>query len=143
MKERLHEQEGFCGPTVLQWVAKEEGIIKTQTELAELMGTTNKDGTPPDKMVECAKKIGLTAYPAKGADIESLGELLDNHHIIVDWMSGPNENDDGHYSELEKVDKGMVYLKDATMTVEEFDKRFYDIDDGKRSDRWAMIIWKR
>lgn len=51
MKEIFHEQEGFCGPAALQWVAKQERLNFTQTELAEVMRTSQKDGTSHENMV--------------------------------------------------------------------------------------------
>lgn len=143
MKEKLHEKPGWCGPGVIQRIADYEEMAFSQFELAEMMGTTNEEGTSQENMLKGAKQIGLEAFPVKGLGIEELSTLLDNHYIIVDWMDGEDDNEDGHYSILEKVEDGKVYLKDAEMTAEEFEKKWYDIDGGVKSVRWAMIIWKR
>jgi hypothetical protein len=57
-------------------------------------------------------------------------------------MDGTDEENDGHYSLLEKVEDGKVYLHDYTFTTEEFDSKWYDIDRGQRVNRWAMLVHK-
>jgi len=143
MKERLQEAEGWCGPGVLQWVAKQEGLSFTQSELAEVMNTSVKDGTSHEQMVEGLKYIGLKGFPLEGLRIGELGILLKDYHVIVNWMSGPNDADDGHYALIDKVENGIVYLNDATIPIPDFEKNWYDIEDGKRVNRWALVVYKR
>lgn len=63
--------------------------------------------------------------------------------VIVNWMDGKDELNDGHYSCLKEVGKDKVYLEDKTVDLEEFEKNWYDIEDGKRVNRWALIVYKR
>ena len=52
--------------------------------------------------------------------------------------------DGGHYSVLKDVRDGIVYLEDNDKGVKDFDKRWYDFEEGNvRVDRWALIIRKR
>lgn len=143
MKEKLSEQSGWCGPACLQWIAKEFGLVYTQVELVKILGTTEKDGTSPENMIKGAREIGIKAFRLQGLPIEEMGDILRHHYVIVDWMSGPNENDDGHYSLLDKVENGKVYLRDVEMDVEDFNKRWYDIDGGIRNEKWAIVVCKR
>ncbi len=143
MKEQLiREQEGWCGPVVLQWVAKEEGLIYSQFELVKLMGTTNKDGTNHDQLFRGASIIGLLSLPVVNVPIEQLGALTKGCHVIVNWMDGPNEEDDGHYSLLKKVEGDRVFLNDRAMKVGTFNKKWYDIENGKRINNWSLLIRK-
>lgn len=143
MTERLHEQEGFCGPGVIQRIASCEGMAFSQSELAQIMKTTNREGTSQKNLHEGSKSIGLKAFQLKGLEIEELSTLLEHHYIVVNWMDGPNDKDDGHYSLLDRVENGIVYLNDAVMPVNEFEEKWYDFEEGKRVDRWSLIVWKK
>lgn len=143
MKERPHEQSGWCGPGVIQQIASYEGMTFSQSELAQIMQTTIQDGTSQKNLHEGAKSIGLKAFPLKGLDIEELATLLDNHYIVVNWMDGENEDDDGHYSLLDRVENGLVYLNDNTVPINEFEEKWYDFEEGKRVNKWSLIIWKK
>lgn len=143
MKEIQHEQTGWCGPARLQFIASKEGIAYSQVELARLMSTSEEEGTSQENLHKGAKEIGLEVFQLKGLGIEELSTLLDNHYIIVNWMDGPNDLGDGHYSLLKGVENGLVYLDDAVMPIPEFEGKWYDLEDGKRVDKWSLIVWKR
>lgn len=143
LTKKLHEQPGFCGPGVIQQIASYEGIAISQSELARIMQTTIQAGTSQKNLHEGAKSIGLKAFQLKGLDIEELSTLLEHHHIVVNWMDGENEQEDGHYSLLDRVENGLVYLNDATMPVNKFEERWYDFEEGERVNRWSLIVWKR
>jgi len=133
-------EAGWCGPVCLQWIAKKEGLFYGQDELAHIMGTTHEEGTSHEQMIKAANFIGLQAFPLQGAPIEVISELLPTHHVIVNWMDGPNDADDGHYSILKEVKDGMVHLGDTSMKVEDFEHKWYDIEKESRVNRWAMIV---
>ncbi len=140
----MKEREGWCGPNVIQQIAEKEGIDITQSKLAESMNTSEKEGTTHDDLVRGARKLGLKSTPIRGLDIEELGHFTKSYHVVVNWMDGENDKDDGHYGILSRVENGMVYLNDATMSIEQFKKKWYDVEaNGQRIDKWAMIISKR
>jgi ABC-type bacteriocin/lantibiotic exporter with double-glycine peptidase domain len=132
--------EGWCGVEALQYIAQEEGLWFGQPELAHILGTTHESGTDHSQMFNGAMRIGLQPTQVLGQPIETIAKALPDFHVIVNWMQGENEADDGHYSRLWNVDKGVVYLHDAIMTVEEFNKKWYDFTPEGRVDKWAMII---
>ncbi len=143
MKEMLHEKSGWCGPGVIQRIASYEGMAFSQSELAQIMKTTQEEGTSQKNLHEGAKSIGLKAFQLKGLEIEELSTLLEHHYIVVNWMDGEDEKEDGHYSLLDRVENGIVYLNDAEMPVKEFEEKWYDIEeDGNKIEKWAMIISK-
>jgi ABC-type bacteriocin/lantibiotic exporter with double-glycine peptidase domain len=144
MKEqlRLQERDGWCGPAALQLITREHGLTYSQSELATLMGTTEEFGTSHYQMFCGAIKLGLQPTQVLGQPIETIAKALPDFHVIVNWMTGTNETDDGHYDYLRKIEDGKVYLTADTMTIEEFNSKWYDIEDGKRIERWAMIVKK-
>lgn len=140
MKEIQHEQEGFCGPIALQWVAKQEHIETTQSELARMMNTTHENGTGHNEMFCGAIAIGLKPIQVQGMRIDALAEVLPDFHVIVNWMEDLTP-DGGHYSVLKEIKNGKVYLEENEMDIEEFDKRWYDFEEGNvKVEKWALII---
>lgn len=137
-----HENPGWCGPACIQYVALLEGLHYTQSQLARILQTTHEDGTSHEHMISGAKFIGLKVARIEGQRIEALAEILPQYHIIVNWMDGPNDADDGHYSILKEVKDDMVTLGDRVMKMEEFEKKWYDFEKESRVDRWAMIVRK-
>jgi len=141
IKEEVHhEQEGWCGPACLSFIAEQEHIDVTQSELAQLMGTSHENGTSHEQMLMGAKEIGLKPTQVLGMRIDTLAEVLPNYHVIVNWMSGSNDADDGHYSVLKSVTENTVVLEDREMKMEDFEKKWYDIEKEGRVNRWAMIV---
>jgi ABC-type bacteriocin/lantibiotic exporter with double-glycine peptidase domain len=138
-----HEKEGWCGPACLAWIAQQEGLFYTQAQLARIMGTTSEDGTSHEQMIRGAQEIGLRVFRLQGHHIEGLSELLPTHHIVVNWMDGPNDNDDGHYSILKDFVNGLVHLEDRVLDAEKFNEKWYDSEKEGRVDRWAMIVLKK
>lgn len=109
-----------------------------------MMGTTNHDGTGHYEMFYGVIKLGLQPTQMRDTTVEILWKLQSDYHIIVDWMTGTDESDDGHYDLIHKVEDGKVYLNADTMTIEEFNSKWYDIEaDGQRIDKWAMIVQKQ
>lgn len=135
--------EGWCGVEALQWVAEQELLYFTQSELARILGTTHENGTSHDQMIQGTRRIGLLCEGFSNLQTCMLPRLLQSNYIIVNWMQGPNEQEDGHYSPLLNIDQHMIYLKDAVMSLKEFEQKWYDITDEGRVDQWALIIKKQ
>lgn len=143
-------EDSFCGPASLAWAAKEQGVNISQYELAKIMETTYEDGTSHGAMVEGAHAIGLMVMVVNGADLKDLQHMRDKgFSVIVNWMSGPKDLEDGHYSNFIEYKGGVVSLNDCSeggmirgMTGEEFNGRWYDIDEGVRARKWALVVYR-
>ncbi len=136
------EEESFCGPVCLQIVAQQEGLFYTSSQLTRITGT-NDNGTSHYQMFSGAFEIGLCPTQVQGMEIETFAKILPHYHVIVNWMSGPNDMEDGHYSVLREVKDGMVYLSDTTISITQFKKSWYDFEEERRVDRWAIMIKKK
>lgn len=145
MKEIYQEQEGYCGPAVLQDIIHQEGMFATQSEIADVCRTTNKDGTSHLGLLMGARELGLKVFKVQGLRIDQLADFLPKHYVVVDWMTGDDEAEDGHYEQIEKIENGKIYLIEGEVfDIETFDKKWYDFDkDGVRIDRWAMLVHRR
>lgn len=142
IKEEVHhEQEGWCAPACIQFIAQQEGLYFEQTQLAQILETSHEEGTSHEHMLSGAKRIGLKCAQVQGQRIDALAEVLPEYYVVVNWMDGPNNESDGHYSIMKSVENGIVNLQDGSMKIEEFERKWYDLEmDGTRIDRWAMII---
>ena len=138
----MREQIGYCGPDVVQQIAHKEDIFISQSELADVMRTTNQEGTSHLGMLMGVRELGLKAFKVVGLKIEELKDFLPHNYVIVNWIDGGDELEDGHYSILTEV-SDKVYLNDYEMNIDEFEKKWYDFDRGKRVDKWALIIKKQ
>jgi len=132
--------EGWCGVEALQYVIEEENMWFSQPDLARILGTTHENGTSHEQMIEGARKIGLQCEGFSNIPTLILPILSETNYIIVNWMDGPNEKDDGHYSVFYSTDGRKITLMDRTMPVQEFEKKWYDITPEGRVDHWAMLV---
>jgi predicted double-glycine peptidase len=134
------EESGWCGPACLAHIAKYEGLHYTQAQLARILGTNSEDGTSHYQMFCGALEIGLQATQVRDASLDMLAEVLPNFHVIVNWMTGTNEAEDGHYDLIKDITKDMVHLQEETMFRGTFEKYWYDIGKEGRVNRWAMLV---
>jgi len=105
----VDQTPGYCGPSSLRAVLAYYGVVRSEDELAALMGATRKEGVEADALVEAAQQLGFRAGywdQASFADVQTLTDL--GVPVIVDWFS----ETDGHYSVVTKVD-GMT----GTLTI--------------------------
>ena len=96
---------GWCGPAAIHNVVHRLGIEVSEEEVAKVMGTTPEAGTSHEGMLAACKYLGLEAewrkFPATMEAFDELEEITKKGNLIIlDWMSGPNEIEDGHYSEF-------------------------------------------
>lgn len=138
-----------CGPASLSFAASKLGVKVSQGKIKEL-ANTNKDGTKMTKLVEAAKKIGLSSEIHTSKSLDELGNLVaEGNAVILDYMDG-REKDDGHYSVLERVDKDFIVLQDPAyigsvrvIPKKSFERSWYDFENGKRVDNWALVLSKK
>src|SRR3990167_8310130 len=134
---------GACGPACLAHVAKEQGVFPlSQTELATHIYDPSW-GTDGEAMVRGLSLLGLSGEWVQ----QSLDELNNlrksGQSVIVNYMSGPNDAEDGHYSVLYAVTETTVAINNpewvGMITIfrrEDFEKIWYDIaEDGARQER--------
>lgn len=135
---------GFrCGPAALLSVAEFFGAYKGSVEeLADLMGTTEEDGTPPPAMLEFAGKIGLDVEGVQGMTRMRLErELIMGHPVIVCMQAWGEEryyadDESGHWVNVTGLDNANFYFEDSEleegqygwMPKIEFMQRWHDRD---------------
>jgi len=143
---------GWCGPACLAWACYElEGYYPSQKQIAWEIGVDEDWGTSGPEMVAGAALLGFWAMWAH-VPLDELAKLkADGASIIVNWMSGPNKDEDGHYSVLHEVTDKTITIQDPdwkgsmrTMDRKVFEGVWWDVDeDGEKQEGWALVVKKR
>ena len=112
MRNFLQEQDGWCGPAVIQallwWVY---GHKVTQSEIAAACGTTEKWGTHPERMILFLKAYGFEVTVKEHADWWDLAREKGVYKVIL-YQKGTGDDRDGHYSIVVDHYKHCVFLAD-------------------------------
>ncbi len=147
----------YCGVAVVQAVLKMYGQDFEQDELANKLGTTEKDGTPPLNMVKLLNKLDVKAE-LKERIGESLKSILDDGNtVILDIQDygNPEEKDyshdwdNGHYVIATSHEGDNIVLEDPAsdgenrrkMSYSELEKRWHDKDTkGRKYYQLGIIV---
>lgn len=122
----VKEQPGYCGPAALRSVLAFYGRDVAEDEIAKLAGSDHVKGTPPDNLMQAARKLGMVAESKENATVGDLRKWLDKGvPVIVNWWS----TDDGHYSVLKAIRDGKVFMEDPEIAAE----RSMDLDAFERA----------
>lgn len=119
-------REGYCGPACLKMVLAYYQIDKSEEELVDLTGCTERHGATSEGLLEAAQYCGLEGIIKDRSTLEHLREIVIEKQVpaIVDWFSmNSQEEGDGHYSVIIGLDTANVYLLDPEGGVERKIKR--------------------
>lgn len=153
MNEIIRGQEAaMCGVASLCYVNFIlNGWYPDQQLLALAIKFNPEWGTTGEQMVMGAALLGLKAEWRNDKDLDELNFLrLFNHGIILNWMAGRDNANDGHYSVLHKATKRHVVLQDpdwiGSMRIVDrklFESVWYDIDQNDvRLNKRALVVKK-
>jgi predicted double-glycine peptidase len=153
---------GFtCGAAAAQAVLGYYGIDRTEDDLAEIMGTDEKDGTAPGNIVRVLLGAGLTVYAGK-MTIPLLKRFLDRHIPAIlniqAWTEDPislpvdysDQWNDGHYLVATGYDDGNILFSDPALLgnlgyipEDELDTRWHDVREvgGIRTDHFGIAAF--
>jgi hypothetical protein len=142
---------GYCGPASLAWACYElTGYYPSQKHIATEIEMDEAWGTNGDQMLAGAVMLGFTGeWVQKSLDDLSL-DKQEGCAVILNWMSGGNDQEDGHYSPLEWADKDVVVIQDPEwigsikiMNRQMFERVWYDITEtGEKQEKWALVVKK-
>jgi predicted double-glycine peptidase len=124
LKRTQQATEYSCGASALQSVLSYWGTDVDEHELMKLMGTTEQEGTYPEKMVHAARALGFEAEARQNLSLEEVREFTAAGHPMIAlaqvWRSqsqaavkrARDEWDAGHYIVVLGVDDEYVYFQD-------------------------------
>lgn len=154
LKLEPQKNDGWCGPTALQYALKEQGLSASQEELAKGMGATISQGADPGQITSEAKNQGLTTETIQGEDAQKTLATLDQalsegKSVILDFLDGKDLQNDGHYVLYQGRENGNITVMDPqtgkprTIDEQKFIDQWKDTTiKGNVFKRWATILEK-
>lgn len=150
------EVPGWCGPACLAHVALHFGIEDWgEKKIGEAIGASVEKGTGHEQMLKGVKLMGLEGEWVKKT-LEELDTIRQKEgaQVILNWMTGEKEEDDGHYSIFDGFctigpdETPGITLNDPEwvgsfriMERQKFEDVWYDIDQkGEVKEGYALII---
>jgi uncharacterized protein len=124
LKRTRQVTEYSCGASALQSVLSYWGKEIDERELMKLMGTTEEEGTYPEKMVNAARSLGFDVEAKQDLTLDEVRKFTDAGHPMIAlaqvWLSQSmaaaksvqDEWDAGHYIVVLGVDEKNVYFQD-------------------------------
>jgi uncharacterized protein len=121
LKRTRQTTEYSCGASALQSVLAYWGMDVDERELMRLMGTTEEEGTYPERIAAAARSLGFEADVRQGLTLDEVQALTADGDPMIAlaqvWrgsQSGPLGEDfnAGHYFSVLGVDADNVYFQD-------------------------------
>lgn len=132
----LGQRNGGCGPASLRAVFNYWGFSFSESEIAEIAGTSEDKGTTKEGLTRAAEHFGFNAFAEENASLDDLRDYIKQEiPVIVAWFS----KDDGHYSvvvDIDKDNKGNIFLADPALK-----KPFLYGNTRKMSCRKFQRLW--
>jgi len=147
---RGREVKDWCGPASLSWAIHLLGEHAEQGLIASLAGSDHVWGTTGEGLQRSAEELGYTAHWAQ-VPLETLEQKRkEGASIIINFMDGENEQEDGHYAVLRKLTPVWIVLDDPSLdgriTIfrrNDFEQRWFDVtEEGEKQWGWAMVVQK-
>ena len=152
-----------CGACSLQAILCYWQVYSGQeSQLYDRLGTTPKDGTAPEKLVEGARSFGLSARMQEGTTLKDLREALTQGTTVIlnlqAWRDVPAAKpwkdtwEEGHYVVLAGMGRHHLYVMDpsvsgayAYLPLQEFQDRWHDYENrtGTRHEYHHLAIFIR
>ena len=122
LKRTRQVTEYSCGASALQSVLAYWGKDVYERELMRLMGTTEEEGTYPDKIANAARALGFEAEVRENLTLDEVRRFTEGGNPMIAlaqvWRSAKSgksvadEWDAGHYISVLGVDDDNVYFQD-------------------------------
>lgn len=140
----LKQKPGYCGPASLAIALESIGIRLSQELLAIWAGFEEAWGTDHKGMLRVSA-LFFEPEVKIGETLDTLGLIAPIAPVVVNWMSGEDHHEDGHYSLLDRLEPGKVVLMDPscgenTLDRANFEANWWDLARTGRVDNWAMVL---
>lgn len=156
----LKQHEDYtCGAAAMEAICEFFGVgPETEDDFVQLLRSDPDEGTPPERILALARRLGLQVDSENGRDLNWVRAQLDQERPVLvliqawydDYERADYVNDeDGHYVVAVGYDAGHVYFEDPSLKGDrgyianaEFEARWHDEARGQRYERWGAVIWK-
>ena len=147
LKRTRQITEYSCGASALQSVLAHWGADVDEREIMRLMGTTEEEGTYPERIAQAARALGFDAEVRQGLTLDEVEEITAAGDPMIAlgqvWRGAKTGEigkdwDAGHYISVLGVDAENVYFQDpyvrnckAFVPRDTFEKHWQHVMGGK------------
>jgi predicted double-glycine peptidase len=149
-------QSWTCGPAALMATLLYFGVFDDpESRLDQELGATPDEGTPVVRMVDEARRFGLSAEARTGLTLADLDQVISRGDLVIvalqAWAPRPVSDwrahwEDGHYVVIVGLDSQRVYVMDPSIRTgygylprDQFLERWHDYD---REDA-RLVVYDR
>jgi predicted double-glycine peptidase len=146
------EKNYTCGAASMRMILEYFGTIKSEKEVAKLVGSSPNHGTWFKDFSKVAKKLKLDYVEKENGKISELKQLIkDGYKIIVCYLDLKDKEHDcvvDHYTVIKKIDENNIYLYDPwygaknKYTINYFRRIWKSRERPDKKDRWFIAIKK-
>jgi predicted double-glycine peptidase len=157
LKRTRQTTEYSCGASALQSVLAYWGKDVDERELMRLMGTSEEEGTYPERIANAARSLGFEAEVRHGLTLDEVARLIANGDPMIAlaqvWRGSRSgalgeDFDAGHYISVLGVDAENVYFQDpyvrnckAFVPRDAFEKHWHHVMGGTAgTSRNPMLV---
>jgi len=159
VRARKQRTNYTCGPASLRSIFYHYGYAVSEQELV-IDGEVEEEGTDTKTMRMIARKHGFSFYSKSNGTVDELKNwLLKEIPILICYQDyGKPNGNNGHYAILTGLSKQYVVISDPSnywegdgakfasskkMAMDNFLKRWFEIEDGVKIKHWYSIIRPR
>ena len=139
------ETDFYCGPAVVQMLFAGRGVMMTQVQLAEALGTTAGAGTSLEAIVHILSLHGFETKHKNGASLADIAEALGaGKSALVGYTE--TENQEPHYALVAELGKEEVVLIDPhhgeryALPINTFEEQWRDNERHMYGERALVTV---
>jgi predicted double-glycine peptidase len=153
------QKAGSCGAMAFRAICRFFNVgPEDENDFMKILGTSEKNGTPPESIVKHAKEFGFQVRAKTEMEVEDLMNFLDQGIPVIcamqAWGSSPKHyenNESGHYVVVVGYTVENIYFEDPSISekrgflpVNDFFERWHDIDaHGHHCNRMGIAMWMK
>jgi hypothetical protein len=138
-------EEFYCGPAIVQMLLAARGFERSQSELAQILGT-DKTGTEAAKIEDFLISNAFSVVRKNAASLEDIETALASGAEVVVGYIETTDHKFAHYGLVADITKDDITLIDPLLdphlklTRVDFESRWHDDADNKYGERMMMAV---
>ena len=134
-----------CGPAVMRMVLEALGISRTEEQLAQMLHTSMRIGTPNRMFSRVFERFKFSYTVGRHGRTHNLIDLLRKKHLIIVCYFYPPEKV-GHFAVVKKIANRKIYLLDpaagpeVTYRTYEFARLWNKTGMFDREKGWLIAV---
>ncbi len=138
------ENEYYGGPAVVEMILATKDVTRTQSEIADIMGTTQAKGTELSTIQNILAAHGFLTERTNDATLEEIIEALVVKRMVIVGYIDPDNNALAHYAIVREITDSSIILIDPlhgenfTLARDDFESRWRDNENNMYGNRMML-----